>query len=65
MHVRGGEHLAAEDFTWGFIIVAAVSVLSLFSFIWLPPDAGAEVSRHKSKKKRVVPDPVSNMQDRG
>lgn len=64
MRLRGASGLAVEDFTWAFLTVAGVSALSLLAFIRLPPDAGAEVSRHKSKK-RVAPDPVSNMQDRG
>jgi hypothetical protein len=43
--------------------VAAVSAVSFLAFLRLPDNAGAEVSRHKSKK-RVAPDPVTNMQDR-
>ncbi len=64
MRLRGASALAIEDFTWAFIIVATVSALSFLAFIRLKPDAGAEVSRHKSKK-RIAPDPVTAMRDRG
>jgi EmrB/QacA subfamily drug resistance transporter len=63
MMARGGTTLAAEDFTWAFIVVAVVSALSFIAFLRLPANAGAEVSGHKSKKL-VAPDPVTNMQDR-
>lgn len=64
MHLRGGTELAVEDFTPAFLMVGLLSALSFIAFLRLKPDAGAEVSRHKSRK-RVAPDPVSNMQDRG
>jgi EmrB/QacA subfamily drug resistance transporter len=64
MYSRGGAELAVGDFRWAFAVVGAVSALSLLSFLRLPPDAGEEVSRHKSKKL-VAPDPVTEMQDRG
>lgn len=63
MRGRGGTELAVEDFTYAFLIVGIVSALSFVSFLRLPANAGAEVSRHNSKK-RVAPDPVTNMQDR-
>src|SRR5690606_36567192 len=64
MRLRGGTVLAVEDFSWAFLIVGGISALSLLAFLRLPPDAGAEVSRHKSRK-RVAPDPVTAMRDRG
>ena len=63
MRARGGTELLATDFRWAFAAVGAVSALSFVSFLRLRPDAGAEVSGHRSKKL-VAPDPVSNMQDR-
>lgn len=63
MRARGGTQLAPEDFSWAFILVAAVSALAFIAFLRLPPNAGAEVSGHKSKKL-VAPDPITNMQDR-
>lgn len=63
MTARGGTTLAPEDFTWAFIVVAAVSAMAFIAFLRLPENAGAEVSGHKSKKL-VAPDPVTNMQDR-
>jgi EmrB/QacA subfamily drug resistance transporter len=63
MHARGGAALAPEDFTWAFIVVALVSAASFVAFVRLPANAGAEVSRHKSKKL-VAPDPVTSMRDR-
>ncbi len=64
MYARGGAELLVQDFRWAFAVVGVVSALSFISFLRLPPDAGEEVSRHNSKK-RVAPDPVTGMQDRG
>jgi EmrB/QacA subfamily drug resistance transporter len=64
LHARGGTQLAVEDFKWAFLLVGVVSLLSFIAYIRLPPDAGSEVSRHKSKK-RVAPDPIMAMRDRG
>jgi EmrB/QacA subfamily drug resistance transporter len=64
LHARGGTQLAVADFKWAFLLVGVVSLLSFIAFIRLPLDAGSEVSRHKSKK-RVAPDPVMAMRDRG
>jgi EmrB/QacA subfamily drug resistance transporter len=64
LHNRGGTELVVADFRWAFIVVGTVSALSFISFLGLRPDAGEEVSRHNSKK-RVAPDPVTGMQDRG
>jgi EmrB/QacA subfamily drug resistance transporter len=63
MRARGGTELVPEDFTWAFIMVAAVSALAFIAFLRLPANAGEEVSGHRSKKL-VAPDPVTNMQDR-
>jgi hypothetical protein len=41
---RGGEALTAADFPAAFLIVAAVSALSLLVFRRLPEDAGAQMS---------------------
>jgi hypothetical protein len=41
---RHSATLSAADITPAFAIVAALSLLALFFFIRLPPDAGAEVS---------------------
>ena len=41
---RGGDTLIAADFPPAFLIVAAVSALSLLAFRRLPADAGAQMS---------------------
>ncbi|GGF51699.1 MFS transporter [Azorhizobium oxalatiphilum] len=56
---RPGKVLELSDFTPAFVIVAAVSALSIFSFLRLPRDAGAEMSgRGKPEAKPdTLPDP--------
>lgn len=54
--IRGETVLELSDFTPAFVVVAAVSALSVFSFLRLPPDAGAEVSGHREKAS-TLPDP--------
>ena len=39
--MHGEAHVAAADFRWAFITVAAVSAASVLSFLRLPEDAGA------------------------
>jgi EmrB/QacA subfamily drug resistance transporter len=43
-HFRGDATLAAADFSIAFFVVAVISGLSIFSYLRLPADAGAEVS---------------------
>ncbi|CAN5144778.1 MFS transporter [soil metagenome] len=43
-YFRGATALAPADFSVAFFVVAAVSALSVFSYLRLSPDAGAEVS---------------------
>jgi EmrB/QacA subfamily drug resistance transporter len=40
----GGDTLLIADFQWAFIIVAAISALSLLTFLPLPADAGADLA---------------------
>jgi len=44
VHFKGGGPLQASDFPPAFIAVAAISALSVFIFIRLSPDAGAEMA---------------------
>ena len=46
--LRGDTHLVAADFTAAFLLVAGISLLSVFSFLRLPADAGQEVSGHRT-----------------
>jgi len=49
-HYRGGGPLVAADFSPAFLVVAAVSTLSLFIFARLPADAGAELSGKRASE---------------
>jgi EmrB/QacA subfamily drug resistance transporter len=44
LHVHGGGELAASDFRPAFLVVAAISALSVLIFAKLPPDAGEELA---------------------
>ncbi|WP_035715127.1 MFS transporter [Azorhizobium doebereinerae] len=54
--IRHETVLELADFTPAFLIVAGVSALSVFSFMRLPRDAGAELSGQKPKGS-TLPDP--------
>ena len=41
---KGGGALEASDFPPAFLAVAAISAFSVFIFMRLPPDAGAEIA---------------------
>ena len=43
-YLRGDTSLSVPDFAVAFFVVALVSGLSIFSYVRLPADAGAEVS---------------------
>jgi EmrB/QacA subfamily drug resistance transporter len=47
---KGASGLSADDFWPAFLVVAAISASSAVFFARLPPDAGAEMSGHKSAK---------------
>ena len=47
---KGATAISASDFWPAFLVVAAISASSAFFFARLPPDAGAEMSGHKSAK---------------
>ncbi len=47
-HIRG-EALALVDFQIAWFAVAVVAAFSIIPFLRLPPDAGADVSGHRSK----------------
>jgi EmrB/QacA subfamily drug resistance transporter len=44
VHYKGSPTLAASDFPPAFLAVAAISVISVFIFVRLPLDAGAEMA---------------------
>lgn len=44
--LRGGDTVAAGDFSWAFAVVGLLSLTSVLMFLRLAPDAGAEVSGH-------------------
>jgi len=48
--LRGAGHLALADFRFAFIAVGVMALLGSALFLRLRPDAGAEVSGHKSAK---------------
>lgn len=47
--LRAGTGTPLTDFRWAFLVVGAVGVAASLRFLALPPDAGAEVSRHGAK----------------
>ena len=53
---KGANVLSADDFWPAFLVVAAISASSALFFARLPPDAGAEMSGHKSAK---AADPIA------
>jgi EmrB/QacA subfamily drug resistance transporter len=42
--LRGGDSLAPIDFVYGFLSIGVISMISVFSFIRLTPNAGSEIS---------------------
>ncbi len=52
--LRGHGGPQASDFVPAFIAVSAISVLSVFAMMRLPPDAGAEVSGHRFSARRAT-----------
>ena len=53
---KGATAISADDFWPAFLVVAAISASSALFFARLPPDAGAEMSGHKSAK---AADPIA------
>lgn len=49
MRARHGGALALGDFHWAFVVVAALSAVSILAFLRLPADAGASLSGRPSK----------------
>jgi Na+/melibiose symporter-like transporter len=58
---RGGVTLEAGDFPLAFLMIGAISALSIVIFARLAPDAGEEVSGHSTPR----PDPVTAARERG
>lgn len=58
LQFRGGGMLKAEDFPPAFLLVAAISALSVFVFARLPHDAGAEMADR-------LPAPVDPIDQKG
>jgi len=48
--LRGGQPLQAADFPYTFVAVGLVSICSVFFFLPLAPEAGAEVSGHRGAR---------------
>jgi hypothetical protein len=48
--LRGGNPLEAADFPYTFLAVGLISICSVFFFIPLAPEAGAEVSGHRGAR---------------
>ncbi len=44
-----GGSLTPHDFSWGFVIVACISATSILPFIFMPANAGAQVSGHRQR----------------
>ncbi len=52
-HFNGGV-LRTADFSWAFLIVAAITTLSLAPFVLMPADAGKSVSGHEPRQARTA-----------
>ena len=61
--LRGASDLVLSDFQPAFLTVAAIAALSIFSFLRLPKDAGAELSGRKAARDNPLPDPRGEMED--
>jgi EmrB/QacA subfamily drug resistance transporter len=46
---RAGAGLALDDFRWAFFVVGAIGIAASLRFLALAPDAGAEVSGHRTQ----------------
>ena len=55
--LRGGGPLQAADFPPGFLVVAAISALSILMFAQLPADAGAELANRMPARVEVADQP--------
>ena len=55
--LRGGHPLAAADFPYTFVAVGIVSLSSVFFFLPLAPEAGAEVSGHRGARAAIAARP--------
>ena len=51
--------LALENFKWAFVTMAAVSLSAAAAFLWLPADAGSELTRRRSGKTTEAISPAS------
>jgi MFS family permease len=51
--IRGADSLATSDFVIALLGLAAFELLSLWSFWTMAPDAGIEVTRHRSESARA------------
>ncbi len=61
---RGGsQELILSDFVPAFLIVSFISATSVFSFLMLPKDAGAEMAGRKAKRENTMPDPRGELPD--
>ncbi|MGU3495805.1 DHA2 family efflux MFS transporter permease subunit [Xanthobacteraceae bacterium A53D] len=56
-NIRQETSLELADFTVAFLVVAGISALSVFSFLRLPHNAGAELSGRRTAKADKLPDP--------
>lgn len=61
---RGDGTIALSDFSVAFLVVAGIAVCSVFFFLRLPPDAGAELAQRRVKPAQV-PEPPGEMGSAG
>ncbi len=47
MNLRGANELALADVIWGFVVIGAMTALSVISFLRLPANAGAGLNKPK------------------
>ena len=58
VHYITGEPIGLMAFTWAFVLVGIISVLSLVPFLGLPKDAGSSVSGHRVRGPASEEPPV-------
>lgn len=57
---RGVDHMEQIDITWAFVILGAITCLSLFSFLKLPADAAAHLNARKAPKEKLATEVASS-----
>jgi MFS family permease len=52
LRIRGQTMLTAADFPPAFIVVSLIAASSTFLFATMPPDAGADMAKHRAAKQK-------------